>query len=795
MASKRDLQLIRLACRRRWLTPEQGEDCLVLKRKLGAKLSVEQILRQRGYMSEAEIDELAEAAGHAVRRRRPQRPEPPPPVPVPSETGRADPFRSRPSEPVKSSPPQPERGPDISPAPPSVVMPVPLVAPDDKPDVLAEPMLMRPLTPSSERTQFGDTIYGPLPGPQTIEGPPLDFAAASEVAIVADELPFAGPQTDSDAPPEANAEPTMYAPREDQTVLATLDELISMRATAPHRARGDDVTLIDLPLAELLKAQDQLPPVEPVPLDAPTEWLADAADAPELRALALSERLGAMTGLHPQVYPVDPASADPTVMPEASLTVAVDADAGASFDIDADDAMGPFGAYDVHYLVARGERSAVYRATHVETQRDVALKILLAPGRAAASFVSERGVDMVAAAQLEHPRIVRVLDVGHVLSRYYVALEYAAGWALDDKLATEDVIPLNEALSIVGDIATALSAAESRGVVHGDVRPNYVLVDDDGRARLTGFGFYSVVDGCRGTPGHMAPEVAAGALPTAASDQFSLGTVLFQLACGRPPYAAETEAEQLRLTREVEPPDPRFFRPDLPEPVAQLILRLMGWAPEERFPSFAYVVGAIDAARSAAEAAVGPSVTAPVATRTLGAKALVAALALMLGALGIPLVLDVAGWVSLRNGQLARPVALGAAFGLFLATAVHAVVALIRRGELPLPLSSAWLVRGQELAGILGATLLVAGFAVSPPALLNLSLAAAGVALLISVLFGVLLRGAIAQARGEDGFGRVLGVLGDGRLIRWRHWHVPGLTAVAAVASMRWMALAYFAAS
>ena len=800
MASKRDLQLIRLACRRRWLTAEQGEDCLFLKRKLGDKLTIEQILRQRRYLTEEEIAELAAAAG-VVGHRRPSlaahRPTP--------ATSVADPTTS--TDPV----------------------------PRTVDGALNKPVLMRPVSaarrPSGskrlgdeEQTLLGTTI-DPLDGPKTTEAQPIDFEALA-AATGADDRPEQGEPTRFEPGWAGEQQPS------EKTVIASLEEIQAAGGVIPGPPAGDDATVFDLPLAEVLarsKAAGYLRPDGPVHIDAPKTTLdsppinpdasSDAAtvaveavapalpvptarpeapaNSPEATAAVFAEQVGAMTGIYPRIEVIGssarPAAIEPIrdAAPDPSLTLA---GTESLFDPVGGDQPGAFGAYEVHYLVARGLRSTVYRATHIDTQRDIALKVLLAPGRAAAAFISERGDDLVRAAQLDHPRIVRVLDVGHISNRYYVALEYAAGWALSDAFAAGEQMTLAEGLRVAHDVATGLAMAEGQNVIHGDVRPGQIIVDDARRARLTGFGFHSVFRGRRGAPGYMAPEVVAGAAPSSASDQFSLGAVLFQLVAGRPAYEARTDDERWRLSKSTEPPDPRLYRPDLPKGLAQIILRLMARDPRDRFERFADVVAALETEREAAQIAPELDGAADL-SRSLAAQALLGALALMLVALGVPLALDLLQMASLRSGGLASPVALAAALALVGATVIQAVVGLIRRGELPLPQSSALLVRGQELLGLLGATLLVAGFAVSPPAFLNLGLAVGGALLLSSGLFGSLLRRAIASARGEGSVGRVLGILGDARLVHWRHWHVPGLTAVAAVATVRWMALAYFAAS
>ncbi|MEO1336679.1 MAG: serine/threonine-protein kinase, partial [Myxococcota bacterium] len=383
---------------------------------------------------------------------------------------------------------------------------------------------------------MGDASSMSLQLPIVVEEP-----VSSEHHILPAESQQLPPVVDvSSAPlrPSSMVDPSSEPLDGRQTVIATFDELQAARvASAPAPATAAEVTQLDL--SQALKAVRDLsgvaaevprPPsvarsagkrhdlpevVDPASAaHAPT---VDGNASPEQRAEALSQQVGRVTGVHARI--------DPTL-----------GQSEGGFDPSVDEGPASFGGFELQYLIARGRRAAVYRAIHVATGREVALKILLAPGRTAAAFVSARGDALVAAARLEHERIIRVLDVGHVDDRYYVALEYAPGWALDDKLAVEGLLPLPDALQICTDVTAALAEAEVEGILHADLRPSHVMVDDEGRAQLTGFGFYHVYQRRIGTPGFMAPEVVAGGSPTLASDRYALGVLLFRVLVGRMPY-------------------------------------------------------------------------------------------------------------------------------------------------------------------------------------------------------------------------------------------------------------------
>src|SRR5262249_15361136 len=135
------------------------------------------------------------------------------------------------------------------------------------------------------------------------------------------------------------------------------------------------------------------------------------------------------------------------------------------------------------------------------------------------------------------------------------------------------------------------------------------------------------------------------------------------------------------------------------------------------------------------------------------------------------------------------------ALGIMVGLTLSSGLALVRRGELPLPGSSAWLVRVQDGAGAIGAALLVAGMVLGPGAILNVLVSLMAIAVLVSWIYGILLRRTIASLRPDRGVGRMLAVLGDPNLARWRLVHVPLLAALTGLAAMRLAFLAYFAAS
>ena len=207
---------------------------------------------------------------------------------------------------------------------------------------------------------------------------------------------------------------------------------------------------------------------------------------------------------------------------------------------------GQLGRFRVLGVLGQGQHATVYRAIDPILDRDVALKVprpgVLRTDKALERFLGEARGE----ARLRHPRIVPVYEAGRAGDRHYIAMALIEGRGLDDRLA-EDRFPLRQAAELVAELAEALAYAHGLGVVHRDVKPANVRVDHRGEVYLMDFGIAYRPDSDElplppgtilGTPAYVAPEQAEGGRtdPLPASDQYSLGAVLYELLCGRPPF-------------------------------------------------------------------------------------------------------------------------------------------------------------------------------------------------------------------------------------------------------------------
>ena len=265
-----------------------------------------------------------------------------------------------------------------------------------------------------------------------------------------------------------------------------------------------------------------------------------------------------------------------------------------------------FGAYVVDEQLGEGGMGIVFRAIH-EDGAVVALKVLK-PGLVRDEHATRRFArEARAAAEVDHPHLIDVIEAGDVDGTGFLAMRYVAGKSLDDRIREHGPLPLEDMTRIVAEIASALDALHAAGLVHRDVKPSNILLDAERGALLTDFGLaksrdYSMLTApgqMLGTLDYIAPEMLRGSQPGPGSDLYALGCVVFECLAGMPPFGGRSMFEVGMAHLGDQPPDPCAERDDAPPELSELVLAALAKEPEGRPPTAtAYADMLIAAARS-----------------------------------------------------------------------------------------------------------------------------------------------------------------------------------------------------
>jgi serine/threonine-protein kinase len=259
------------------------------------------------------------------------------------------------------------------------------------------------------------------------------------------------------------------------------------------------------------------------------------------------------------------------------------------------------GRYRLEGLLGRGGMSSVYWAHDRVLERDVAVKVLHERLSADPDQVERFRREARAIASLSHPNVVRVIERGQVNGSEFIVFELVRGKNLKALLLGRRGLPVAQALGLTLQAARGLAAAHEHGIVHRDVKPQNVLVDDDGAAKVTDFGVAraAAADALTqsgtvlGTSDYLSPEQASGRPVDARSDQYSLGVLLFELLTGEVPYPAETPVAA--ALRHVNDPVPsvRDYRPEVSPRVDAIARRALAKRPDDRYASMDAMAAAL----------------------------------------------------------------------------------------------------------------------------------------------------------------------------------------------------------
>ena len=249
------------------------------------------------------------------------------------------------------------------------------------------------------------------------------------------------------------------------------------------------------------------------------------------------------------------------------------------------------GRYELEELVGTGGMSSVFKAHDTLLERHVALKILHEHRTADDEYVERFRREARAVAQLSHPNIVTVIDRGEDEGRQFIVFEYVDGRTLKECLDAEGRMPVRRALELAIQVADGLAFAHDHGLVHRDVKPQNVLLNGDGSAKVTDFGIARSLEvqgvtqsgTVLGTSSYIAPEQATGRDVEPATDVYSLGVVLFELLTGRVPFTGESFVSVAMQHVSEPPPNILDLRPDVPVRVANAVDRALAKSPADRF--------------------------------------------------------------------------------------------------------------------------------------------------------------------------------------------------------------------
>jgi eukaryotic-like serine/threonine-protein kinase len=252
------------------------------------------------------------------------------------------------------------------------------------------------------------------------------------------------------------------------------------------------------------------------------------------------------------------------------------------------------GRYEIEELVDHGGMSSVYRGRDRLLERTVALKVLHAHFVDDPEHVERFRREARAAARLSHPNIVTVIDRGSSEGRQFIVFEYVDGENLKQLLERHGQLSVEQVVTLGIEIADALAFAHARDLVHRDVKPQNVLIDSSGSAKVTDFGIARSLEPERGvtqtgtvlgTSNYLSPEQAAGAAVTPASDVYSLGVVLYELLTGDVPFRGDSLVVVAMKHVTESPPSLRAARPDVPDRLANAVERALRKDVSERFAS------------------------------------------------------------------------------------------------------------------------------------------------------------------------------------------------------------------
>ncbi len=273
------------------------------------------------------------------------------------------------------------------------------------------------------------------------------------------------------------------------------------------------------------------------------------------------------------------------------------------------------GRYRLVHPIATGGMAQVWEATDEVLSRPVAVKVLHPHLAADRGFVERFRHEAIAAARLSHPSIVSIYDTLTDEGTEAIVMELVRGTTLRQRLDEQSTLRTAEVVAIGAQVADALDTAHRSGVVHRDIKPANILLSTDGRVLVADFGIAKAAEGADltaegamiGTAKYLAPEQVESGPVDGRTDVYSLGVVLYECLCGRPPFLADTDTATALARVHQAPLRPRQLRADISRPLEDVVLRALARHPADRFASAADLRASLLAAHQGKVPPLGPT--------------------------------------------------------------------------------------------------------------------------------------------------------------------------------------------
>ncbi|MDM5198822.1 Stk1 family PASTA domain-containing Ser/Thr kinase [Fictibacillus enclensis] len=264
------------------------------------------------------------------------------------------------------------------------------------------------------------------------------------------------------------------------------------------------------------------------------------------------------------------------------------------------------GRYKLLEVIGDGGMAIVYRAKDLILDRDVAVKILRSEFSDDEEFIKRFKREAEAATSLDHPHIVSIFDVGEENNVYFIVMEYVKGKTLKQYIREKGRLSVEESIQIIKQIASGMVAAHEHGIIHRDIKPHNILIDENGVAKVTDFGIALAITSATithtnsvlGSVHYFSPEQARGGVANAKSDIYSLGVVLFEMLTGRVPFTGESPVSVALKHLQEDVPEPRKINPEIPQSVENIILKALTKNPVYRYDSALEMMDDLDTALS-----------------------------------------------------------------------------------------------------------------------------------------------------------------------------------------------------